>query len=284
MSMSISSNPPTRKLKMAKSSWSSISQKDKRHCLILPRFHPHYDPLLLEYSAVDVSKTVGQHSQKAIAHMYSVDRIFMNTPIPTTGTEEKMAQIVESWFGALDRTFFYSLLTKQIAVEVKHRPNVDWWGLYKPNTVSQDSRGIRSTGIRSPANFSAWKPTININTQGLPGSFRNQIKALVGTLLHEMLHAFIDLYSCQCLETCLDLNKEQEAIGISGHADAWSTAMVQLQQALESEVGWEVDVNLDMSLKLEQKMRKRAQRQLACASDESSSSESSDSDSDCCKR
>ena len=85
---------------------------------------------------------------------------------------------------------------------------------------------------------------------------RDLVKFLLGTLLHEMAHAFVDLKGCSC-PTCVCPANVPNTCGVSGHGPSW----VKLCEAIEAEANrslrglhgiWDLDCKEHgLSLRLE---------------------------------
>jgi hypothetical protein len=78
-----------------------------------------------------------------------------------------------------------------------------------------------------------------------------QEESFVGTLVHEMLHRFLRLYTCGC-EPCRNVTHPSvSGPGKTGHGPCWVDAMLEIGQTLQDVVQWRVDVGLVISIENE---------------------------------
>ena len=81
---------------------------------------------------------------------------------------------------------------------------------------------------------------------------------MVGILLHELVHVFLDIFACQCVGVCLEEFSKVESVGLTGHGHSFIRSLAALQTALENEVGWNVEVALTDSANLEMKAQEKS--------------------------
>lgn len=73
---------------------------------------------------------------------------------------------------------------------------------------------------------------------------------LLCTLLHEMLHVFLEYYTCKCRK-CEKRTARTGGPRKTNHGFAFCNAMIGLQEALQREVKWKVDCDLAHSVRVE---------------------------------
>ncbi|KAH7408019.1 hypothetical protein BKA64DRAFT_743581 [Cadophora sp. MPI-SDFR-AT-0126] len=73
---------------------------------------------------------------------------------------------------------------------------------------------------------------------------------LLCMLLHEMLHVFLEYYTCKC-KKCEKRTARTGGPGKTNHGFAFCNAMIGLQEALQRVVGWKADCDLAHSVRAE---------------------------------
>lgn len=68
----------------------------------------------------------------------------------------------------------------------------------------------------------------------------------ISTLLHEMMHAFFDIF----VRGSVEVAPKKGGIGRSGHGPAWADAMLSVQNSLKQEVPFSVDCGIFNSVKV----------------------------------
>ena len=79
-----------------------------------------------------------------------------------------------------------------------------------------------------------------------PGDHTKITERAVAALLHEMLHAFFDIYGCRCKE-CWEKPPQQNGLGKSQHGPPWIHTMCNLQNSLSDTVNWWVECGIGRS-------------------------------------
>lgn len=129
----------------------------------------------------------------------------------------------------LDVIFFRGLVNRDSQVVYFPEPN----GIRAANSPE----GIMTVGHTNWDSPGRMNLNILFDTRDL-GFLRRPTRILrrssvLGTLLHEMVHAFFDLYACQSADCCMDTGGDFSVlIGGEGHGEAWSSAAMQLALVL----------------------------------------------------
>jgi len=99
---------------------------------------------------------------------------------------------------------------------------------------------------------------IRLHKLGQNPNFQDPTKRLrqyTDTLLHEMLHAFLGIYTCMggadCPSKIACEERFKEAIGFSGHRGQWQEAALEMEIAAPAFLGQEFYMNRDASLREE---------------------------------
>lgn len=61
------------------------------------------------------------------------------------------------------------------------------------------------------------------------------------TMLHEMTHAFLSFYTCQCGACRSMIASARGGIGDTGHGPAWADAILAVGQAFQDQVAWDAE-------------------------------------------
>jgi len=76
------------------------------------------------------------------------------------------------------------------------------------------------------------------------------ISIILGTLLHEMLHAFLELYLCNGFH-CAEFIVSQEGLGELGHGVVWANSICKLHEVSIRDLGIVLDCSIDCGLEQE---------------------------------
>ena len=205
---------------------SGKSRKSSHHPSILDNLD---DPQGRRYKEIDLSSAVKQHADtfwsEIDTRLKSWEIAALRGDIPHVTSQHDFLQLAKKWARIFDHAFFFNLARK---------------GLRKPDPIvmyHDDQEGVH--GFVLPTD----RPFISLNMHsaiddGSPGC---AARHMIGTLLHEMLHAFLVIYTCQC--------KRCENVAVYGgtgarkhiHGPPWINAMIPLERALQSQVRWKVE-------------------------------------------
>ncbi|CZT44884.1 uncharacterized protein RSE6_05136 [Rhynchosporium secalis] len=155
--------------------------------------------------------------------------------IPDLTLKSDIAELANTWLPLLDKALFFDLVRRGMR---EHDQIVIY-------AEEDDLEGFCS--VLDEGTF------ISLNMQhATSGRHRSFTQTMLGTLAHEMLHAFFHLYSC---DTCSHCKKRQGARkggdGHSGHGPNWCNAMVKVQKAIQHQVAWNVNTSTAASVALE---------------------------------
>ncbi|KAG9246433.1 hypothetical protein BJ878DRAFT_560625 [Calycina marina] len=81
------------------------------------------------------------------------------------------------------------------------------------------------------------------------GDFGREDKMLkiLGTILHEALHAFLNTFVCD-KKCCEDFLASTQGLGLEGHATQWSNAMFELEKAVKRDLGLKINTGFHNSI------------------------------------
>lgn len=159
--------------------------------------------------------------------------------IPHITSEEDLLELATTWIRIFDHAFFFNLV----------RRGLDQQSPIK--TYHDDSNGHRQ-GFSTPGYFIV-KAYISLNSYVShdDGTTGFVARSTISTLLYEMVHVFLALYSCQCTECQRHTVSRNGISGQSGHGPNWANAMNAIEEAFQDHVQWEVEGGMLESLALE---------------------------------
>jgi hypothetical protein len=178
--------------------------------------------------------------QNLIADLTPQERAILAAPHSPGLNQEDVEDFVKGYFPILDRMYFFNSIKKNFkGFKFFPRNSTDFIGLWDPETslIHLEYRMSLSDG-QSPG------------------------QAYICTLVHEMLHAFLDMYTCEC-DSCTRTNwaggpiyetsEGEEPAG--GHGPLWANCMLLIQESMTRELGWQVRCKIDESVQEQMKER-----------------------------
>ncbi len=154
--------------------------------------------------------TVGNHNLQHLqndAQQRWRNRWFQHAGLRLDGRE---LSDLRFYFDVFNEYFFWGTLSSTDIQWADHQRMTEMDRLGYETLFEYGSfHGISHIRLREPGIHDSQTPNVSLR--------------ILGTLLHEMVHAMIDLYSCSC---CCAINSE----GVMGHGPAW----MRLGQAVEA--------------------------------------------------
>ncbi|KAF8849037.1 hypothetical protein BDZ45DRAFT_697895 [Acephala macrosclerotiorum] len=197
----------------------TLAQADR--VLFMERRH---NSIWLAEKAVSFSKRRGDqliNRQNAALLKYRTDTIFVLGKINAHYTDEKVLGAYATIFD--DLFFFGSLFPRCRIFLVKGKreetPNL------RGHTTHQEINKLKRKAPFFEKHLETEITIIKLPERDRPARLRNYL----GTLLHEMIHAFLEIWGC-CIEGCYDLWQQQ---GVRGHGYAWQDAASALEFAVQ---------------------------------------------------
>jgi hypothetical protein len=186
----------------------------------LPHLHPHcYEGRFLarllrrEAKSPNLQKLTAE--QREQVKLVEKDLKQYSLPsIPNFGGEQTIKDFFATWLSIFDTLFFFDTLPNKVALRLESDPDVEdyhgFWGaegdvyniVFNPET--RENRG--------------------------PEGWNN----FLSKILHESLHAFLQIYSCQCTR-CFDKGWTQASS--SSHNSVYANAMIAIQDSLSEGMG-----------------------------------------------
>lgn len=152
--------------------------------------------------------------------------------VPRCESESEVHELMSFWLPVLDEIFFFGKVKPHLTggVRVFHKPHKNIKGQYDPI-----------------------KAKIEINTVLWDDRAKRAEYQFIDTLLHEMLHAFFTIFTCERKRCCYRKMRKDPDWGYKGdgHGSAWCNAMIKIQENFEEMVRWHVDCGMALSVMAE---------------------------------
>ncbi|CZT09151.1 uncharacterized protein RCO7_04033 [Rhynchosporium graminicola] len=174
------------------------------------------------YFGRDLARTLRYNAEKDIETVLADHEInLLQDPIPEVSSTRESKNLMNTYFLIFDQAFFCKLLGKDLKKRI---------------VIYDDHQNDASLGYYKDGIIH-----INMTIQDRTGPLGEKQLAV---LLHEMLHAFLDLYTCNCSK-CEKRTADQGGFGATGHGSTWANSMIYLQKSLARQVGWDVDCGVE---------------------------------------
>jgi len=154
------------------------------------------------------------------------DRALLRRPLPnsTLCNAREVREVLISYISALDSAYFFGAVQKRLGkLIVKDRQAGDGRGHGKYHAAGGSGY---VTIYRKPS--STWETYLS-------------------SLVHEMLHCFLDMYTCVCSQ-CLKNGNSLPRKYTTGHGENWSNSMLFISAAMNRDLHWQSDVGLQGSI------------------------------------
>lgn len=161
-------------------------------------------------------------------------------PTNTSYTLEELT----GYFNIFDKDFFFGALSNGVCCLKVIEAGSDEW-----NTNINDPRRLDGYARRTYSSLPELeKPYCTITIYERPADEadgESRLRHCVGTLLHEMVHCFIMVYTCPC-PSCAETFKAQ--YGQKHHGETWHILATDLQKAVRDILGIAVDLGIDIAM------------------------------------
>lgn len=176
--------------------------------------------------------------QNAALLKYRTDTIFVLGKVNAHHTDEKVLGAYAAIFD--DLFFFGSLFPRCRIFLVKGKKGED--PNLRGHTIHQEINKLKGKAPFFEKHLETEITIIKLREKDRPARLRNYL----GTLLHEMIHAFLEIWGCR-INGCWDLWQQQ---GLRGHGYAWQDAASALEIAVQDRelLGLELDLGRLKSL------------------------------------
>jgi hypothetical protein len=165
----------------------------------------------------------------------SVDEIvILRAALPEYVPGEKCEEYIKRYFEIFDRAFFFGAVGKKLR-RLKTKPGKAYDDRY---------------AFKELAHYAGWSRTIVMRLESQSSGDPQTMGELVENLLHEMVHAFLGLYTCRCT-MCQQSEKWLPCCETSGHRATFVNCLQSIEQAMELNLDWAVNGGVSISVNLE---------------------------------
>lgn len=195
------------------------------------------------YEANELSQALWENAKKFRAqigaHLDHDEIGILRSPVidikPEADSEAEFLALAKTWFGILDKAFFFNLLSDKMKA---------------PDPIVIFHNAVCK--IDGQCHYLEEMSCISLNIcQGyVKESKSSTAQLMIGTLLHEMVHAFFYIFSCKCTSCDAHANRKGGR-GILSHGVHWCNSMYAIQSALTDQIKWTVDTGIAESVALE---------------------------------
>ncbi|KUJ08848.1 uncharacterized protein LY89DRAFT_676741 [Mollisia scopiformis] len=133
------------------------------------------------------------------------------------------------YFNIFDRLFFFSSLQNLCAIRLKS---------IEGHHAGQLDSHRSNWRTEVPPTHACLITISDLTTTKPPLPYQKRMKKYLGTLLHEMLHAYFEVYGCMCTEVCTW--RYNTLVGI--HGSSWQDAALAIENATCRLVGERIDL------------------------------------------
>ncbi|KAH8778020.1 hypothetical protein BGZ57DRAFT_347124 [Hyaloscypha finlandica] len=185
------------------------------------RFHPRELSNILQQNASKVS----------FSRLPAKAQLLFEKSVPSCHSTSEVRHLMKKWFRVLDEVFFFGKIRPHLkgGLIVYNKDYKRFYGQFDPN-----------------------KRRIEINDVAHGDGEGRRSHRLISTLIHEMVHAFLGIYTCDriCCWRKFSTDIDRLFCG-GGHGPAWCDAMIKIETKLEELVGWSVYTGMDVVVMLE---------------------------------
>jgi hypothetical protein len=188
------------------------------------RYHPKELSLLLSRTAkeIDFSKLSSRVKET------------LRGDVPRCRSKQETYNLMKAWFSVFVELFFFPQVHKVLKGGMKVH--------YK---LKSSDHGLFCSSCKG----------IELNMyEGREGVFGEYDH--ICTLLHEMVHAFVEIFSCNKKRCRRKKTRADWGLGIGGYGSVWCNSMVPIEHAFSKMVRWLVECGVQSSLESEMGMHK----------------------------
>lgn len=211
------------------------TQGEKKHSMPLPLMSNElHNPRLFRYDVREVSALLLAHIEtkpfraRLTPRQIPFIRVMPSAP-PEHAEKEYIHSIMSEWFKIFDEAYFFGALSALVTIRVREsNPRDQMEGDKTGELGSYHSNWQDRT--RSPENRGP--SCIHVRLYNQVGPWEKRICEYINILPHEMIHAFLDLFSCGCDDQCIDRLMDPK-IGVGyGHATAFMNPAIAMERSV----------------------------------------------------
>lgn len=189
-------------------------------------------PQKAAYRVRDLVQLIVDNNATSIVHKISDDENdeLWNCPADVAETQAAVGPHILKYYPILDKAFFFNAVHHEVTTLPLF--DTEW------QTAREIAAGIKPFGIIQ-GSFSLQNMEIRMNINALPATaLGTRGQQVLGTLVHEMLHAFLRVFGCRTCQECRD------AHGITGHGWHFAMSLATILYALQRDYAWHIDAGL----------------------------------------
>lgn len=198
------------------------------------------NPKPSRYHPQELSYLLQQNANRRMSSQLSATAIhILRGRVPNCESESEVHELMEVWLSVLDEIFFFRKVKPYLTGGIGdyHKPYKHIEGQHNPT-----------------------KARIEVNTAHWEYRPQRAEYHFINTLLHEMLHAFFAVFTCERKRCCYRKMRKDPDWGYKGqgHGSAWCNAMISIQRNFEEMVRWHVDCGMAASVMMEMQDKRLA--------------------------
>jgi hypothetical protein len=212
------------------------------------RLHPKKPPLfldelhtdrvqLLRYDVRDLSKALVLNAGVPLLQKLDQDKYnFLTSELPDHGSDRRILRYLKRYMAVFDDAFFFGRLREHVKLKFGRASIILNLTMTRHVSAYTAGRGLPFLP-RSPTRMGRMQIKI---VKMAPGrcNFKEIMRKYLMLLVHEMIHAFLDIYGCNCLRYCFKRRlKPNVRLGKTGHGTAWVNAAAAIQPILMTYFG-----------------------------------------------
>jgi len=140
--------------------------------------------------------------------------------------DKYIGHCLSEYYDILDEAFFVGSLASIIKLKLYRDEKDTQFGFYDEDTSSV---------------------YLNLHLQVSGKPYIDTMKQRIATMVHEMVHAFLDTFSCNC-KACETEADTPQGVGPGGHGTLWCDAMKEIQGSMNRDLDWTIDCGILNSL------------------------------------
>jgi hypothetical protein len=170
------------------------------------------------YAVQDIPSAIKENCQRPLSRRLTAGSWAILNASTKARSRDSRKKMLQQWSVVFDEAFFFGSLLDRIAEIQFTGVEVGMYGHYEHS----------GSGL-----------CISLDEER-PWQYEGTDEQhMICTLVHEMLHAFFDVYGCTCAE-CREVEHPSEGPNGSGHGPNWADSMKLIEDSLQEVVKWPV--------------------------------------------
>jgi hypothetical protein len=211
---------------------------------------------LLRYDVRDLSSALVENTRVPLQQKLSQNKYaFLTGEFPEYGSDSRILRYLKRYMMVFDDAMFFGLLRQHVTLKfgkascVPKITGIEYCGAYASGHLIPFLQRSPSSMGRMEIHIVKFKPAEY-------SSFREAMRSYCMVLAHEMVHAFLDIYACNCSTQCYPRNLNPNVLGKMRHGAAWADAAVAIQGVMRPCFGKSSGLGIPQSIKFEREKSK----------------------------